>query len=486
MNEPTLQVSMPFVQPGGTFTSTGNAFKPGETVTFSLLGANVATATVGTTGNVPQTTINVPSCVFTQAKPCTSDFGPATLTATGGSSGKVSTATVDITNEWSQGGFGATRPNFEPYDSKIASDIDVGLNTILSLAWKYGTGAAVNASPIVVNGVVYVGNDNGVMSAVGTTSGAPLWTYTTPSGAPIRSSAAIDAAGNVVFGSNDGNLYEVSPSGGLVRTVALSGQLGSPAFAGNQIIVPSSNGNLYDVNDATGALTWTYTLGGAATAPAFDIANNLVVVGDSTGAITAIAGGTGTKQWSYTTGGAAAPPGIDGLGHVDVGSADGNMYQLKEITGGLIWKYAAGAAIQSASAVTASGGIQFGTANGTIILLKPTGKLLLQQEGSKYNNSPIVGIGGVNLNTFVETSSGLIGDTRNDANTPLFAWGYQTGAGFSSSPVVLDGAIYAGAGDGYLYTFTPHGSAPLESAHRAPAIAVTDGPANQWECAANE
>jgi outer membrane protein assembly factor BamB len=57
-----------------------------------------------------------------------------------------------------------------------------------------------------------------------------------------------------------------------------------------------------------------------------------------------------------------------------------------------------------------------------------------------------------------EVSNGLVSCTR--TYTDLDVWKYQTTAGLATAPVILDGTVYVGAGDGNLYAFTSYGLPP--------------------------
>jgi outer membrane protein assembly factor BamB/formylglycine-generating enzyme required for sulfatase activity len=63
-------------------------------------------------------------------------------------------------------------------------------------AWTYDMGDAVKASPVVVDGTVYIGAENGRFAALDLATGQPRWTYEAGSG--ILSSAAV-VGGRVFF-----------------------------------------------------------------------------------------------------------------------------------------------------------------------------------------------------------------------------------------------------------------------------------------------
>ncbi len=418
-NAPTLHTSTYYVPPGQTFTATGNAFRPGETVTFSLFGAAVATATVGATGNVPQTKITMPS---------TAAFGPTSLSATGNTSGKTSTTGVYVSNDWGQYGYGSLRDNWEPYDPVITNTIDVGVNTILSVSWMYSSGAAINAQPSVTDKIAYFGNDGGVMSAINTPSGSPAWKYQIASGAEIRSSPVIDQYGNVIFGANDGNLYVLNSSGGLVTTLNLGGNIGSPAYDNGNLVVASDSGNVYSYADKTWTKNWNATTGAAVhSTPAYDAPSGTVVVGNDSGVVTAFASGTGAVRWTATTGGPITNAPAINNGSVYVGSGDGVLYAYKEATGGLEWSYKADSAIQGAIDVGGGGNINFGTASGQLYSIKPGGTAQFVKK-ALYGNSAVSGMSGVTKTMFVTNATGTVGAMRVSGTQAWNAWSIKPAA----------------------------------------------------------
>jgi outer membrane protein assembly factor BamB len=337
--------------------------------------------------------------------------------------------------------------------------------------------AAVNSSPSVVNGIVYFGNDAGVVSAVVVNTGASQWAYATPSGAPIHSAPAIDPNGTVIVASSDGNLYWIGKTGSLMTSLSLGGTLTSPNVDNGQIFVDSSTGALYEVSDSTGTVTWTSRLSAASSSsPAFDAANDIVVAGDGSGAVTAFNATTGAQLWKAVTGGpVTAAPLILG-GTVYVGSADANFYAINETTGAVTWKYALTGPIVAAASELSGSEIWIGDSNAMTYAFSPSGSLLYSLSLGQTSGA-IVGIANVAGSTFFEMAGGLVAMIRvvNEAGN---AWSYQTATTLSTSPAIVDGTVYIGAADGGLYAFTPQGANPLAKS-RAPAISITD---SNWVC----
>jgi outer membrane protein assembly factor BamB len=122
------------------------------------------------------------------------------------------------------------------------------------LGWRGAMGAPVHSSPAIANDVVYVGADNGRLSAFftqgcgGSFACQPLWTFT--AGGAITASPALDDPffpTTVFVGAGNGRLYAVSAScgacsgGGALRWTADTGApiTSSPVVAGELLYVPS-------------------------------------------------------------------------------------------------------------------------------------------------------------------------------------------------------------------------------------------------------
>jgi outer membrane protein assembly factor BamB len=465
--EPHVTLSTPYVSPGASFSASSTAFKPGEQVSFTFFGSVVATRTATKSGYVPIAKIAVPT---------TATFGPTSLTLTGLTSGKTTSGTVYVRNNWTQSAHDPAHTAQEPNDDTIQASLSIGNNTVLGQSWYYQAGAAVNSSPSVVNGVVYFGNDSGAVSAVVANTGATQWTYQTPSGAPIRSAPAVDSKGSVIVGSTDGSLYWISGAGALLKSLSLGGTLTSPNVDDGQIFVSSTTGSIYSISDTSETVQWTSALSGpSSSAPAFDSVANLVVTGDSSGAITAFNATTGAQLWKTTTGGAVTASPMIFKGNVYVGSADKNFYALNETTGAISWQHALSGPIVASAALYGANQISIGDANGIAYLFTAAGAV--QYTNNAKVKSAVVGIANVFGNTFLEFADGLVGMIRIDGPVP-FGWSTQTAATLSTTPAIVDGTVYIGAADGGVHAYTPQSANPLDR-RKAPVVSITDA---NWVC----
>jgi outer membrane protein assembly factor BamB len=322
----------------------------------------------------------------------------------------------------------------------------------------------------------------GELTAIIASTGAPQWTVPIPSKAAIRTAPAVDPAGNIIVGANDGNVYLFTSAGILSKTVALSGVPTSAAPANGHVYLASGNGTVYDFADSLATVVWSKSLPATThSAPSVDTAANLLIIGDDGGNVTALNAATGAQVWQIHTGGAVTAQAAIQSGTVWIGSGDGTLYVLRETTGAVIWKAAADSAIVAGASVNGIGTVTFGTANGTLYQYTPTGQQVFAQP-TVYGNTAIVGVSSITNNFFVETAGGIVAATRLDAGAPQFPFfEFSAGSPLMTAPTILDSAVYIAAGNGKLYAFTPYGKNPVPAAvHRAgPVITVTDG---QWSC----
>jgi len=206
--------------------------------------------------------------------------------------------------------------------------------------WIHRTGAAVRSSPAVVDGTVYVGSWDGKVSALDAATGALRWTHTTD--APVQSSPAI-ADGLVYVGTNYGSMYALDAATGTPRwTHTTDGPVqSSPAIADGLVYVGSDDRKVYALDAATGTARWMYT-GDSATQSSLAIADGLVYVGSWDRKVYALDAATGAPRWTHAPEGPYWGGSTGSMVHVSssvvgglvyVGSCDGTVYALDAATG---------------------------------------------------------------------------------------------------------------------------------------------------------
>lgn len=108
--------------------------------------------------------------------------------------------------------------------------------------WDSRTWGPVVSSPAVAYDKVFIGSNDGNVSAFNAETGDRMWNFTT--GGNVTSSPAVTADGNVVIGSNDGNIYLLDASTGAFISGCGIGQpidRSSPAVANGLVAIGSDD-----------------------------------------------------------------------------------------------------------------------------------------------------------------------------------------------------------------------------------------------------
>lgn len=108
------------------------------------------------------------------------------------------------------------------------------------LAWRIDRGSPYTSTPLVYDGVLYVVNDNGVLSAYDAASGARFYQARLGAGLSGFSSSPVAAGGHVYIANEDGDLYvvragktfQVDATNSFNETI-----FATPALDGNLLIV---------------------------------------------------------------------------------------------------------------------------------------------------------------------------------------------------------------------------------------------------------
>lgn len=296
------------------------------------------------------------------------------------------------------------------------------------LAWKVPLGGPIIASPVLCEGVLYVGAKDGGFNAVDPATGKVRWRFVAD--APITGTAAV-ADGLAYFQSDAGTIY-------AVRTAD-----GKPAWS------RKTGPDLPFMNYKPGVDFWDYWT----SSPLY--ADGVIYIGGGDGVVRALDARTGAVIWTYATRGRVrATPATDGK-RIHVGSFDGAMYALDRATGKLAWSFQTEGnsdfkigSIQSSAAV-ADGKVLFGSRDYRLYALDAeTGKpaWIAPHKGSWVIGSPAV----VDGKACVGSSDWKVVQCV-DLKTGQELWRTEVGAPAFSSPVIAGQTLMVATLGGVLY-----------------------------------
>ena len=198
-------------------------------------------------------------------------------------------------------------------------------------------------APVLANGVLYLGAQDGNVYALNATTGTLLWKY--HAGYEVEFAPAV-ANGVVYEGSDDGNIYALNANTGALiwKTSIGSCAASSPSVGAGLVFVSPCDAitAIYALDANTGTIVWKSAVGpGYGSTPA--VANGLVYDIISDGSISAFDVSTGTLRWRYPTGyvGNQGPAVVIANGVAYLAWSNDNIYALDAITGALLWDYSA-------------------------------------------------------------------------------------------------------------------------------------------------
>jgi outer membrane protein assembly factor BamB len=291
------------------------------------------------------------------------------------------------------------------------------------LKWKFATRGAMWAAPTVVDGVAYVGSQDGHLYAVDTQTGQEKWKF--DAGLAVMSTPAV-TDDNVYFGSGCVGLDCRRGPGSDYYFYALDRQTGqekwrfkteggvgsSPLLADEVLYFGSEDQHLYAVDSQTGQELWRFKAEDIIfSSPA--LAGDLIYFGAGCDCfpfgerhLYAVDSQTGQERWRFKTGSwvETTPAVADGV--VYFGSGDHHVYALDSQIGQELWRFKIDGVVQEAVSVSAG----------------------------------VVYVGGGDGNLYAI-----------DSQTGQELWRFETGGNLFYGPSIAEGVVYFGGDDRNLY-----------------------------------
>lgn len=333
------------------------------------------------------------------------------------------------------------------------------------------SGASISATPVLDNGTLYVGTQQGTLYALRAKDGTKQWTWTAGPGTRIIHTPVV-AGGTIYLIVPSNGIYALDESTSAKRwqipdtlatevhdvsyLVAANGYIYETAFALFGFIgalAPDSGDLKYQLYPRESDVIPT-------SAPCF--AADSVYIGANDGYVYALDAATpGPELWRAEAGAAkalqlkqatpfyiTATPSVAG-GIVYVGSQDNSVYALDARSGAKMWSFPTNDQITYSSPVIANGVLYIGSTDKNLYALDAhTGQLVWQYAtGGEINGRPTLTDGVVYVGSYDKYVHAV------DARSGKLIRKYQAGGKVFAQPVVADGVLYAVTGNGWVLAF---------------------------------
>ncbi len=309
--------------------------------------------------------------------------------------------------------------------------------------WTFQCEDELRGTPLVYNGVVYVGCYDHNLYALNAADGKFVWKYPTDGGVVTRPAAF---EGNIYIGSQDHRLHTINArSGKVVWTYYTDGPIhSSPRIAENHAFFGSDDRYLHAVNLATGRASWRFETSAEIWSTPY-VGDNLVLVGNENGDFYALDFRAAMKWRFQAKRGITSSPVVQDR-VVYFTSLDGNVYALDIGNGVVLWRFR----MERPSIVTPciqDGMVFTGSADNHIYALDArTAKEIWRfRAENQVSGSPIIYKDAL----YCGTADGHLYCL--EYRTGRLRWKFETKGPITGAPAAFDDIIYFGSSDHFVY-----------------------------------
>ena len=360
-------------------------------------------------------------------------------------------------------------------DASHSGSVSGDTLVIPNLLWSYpietGLEEGGYSSPVIDNGVLYVGSTNGNLYALNATDGTKLWNYST--GGWLNSSPAV--YNGIVY---VGSLALNATTGDKIWNFGPDLMLYSPTIV-NGVEYFGWGCNVYALNAKNGLMLWNSSISSPywqiVSSPA--VVNGIVYIGSCDHNLYALNATNGKQLWVYPTGAYvfSSPTVADGI--VYFVSEDENLYALNASTGERLWSCNdTQCSVNGESVAVANGAIYYVSFDADSqhifgVYLKAlnasTGAQLWSSGPNNCQPFPILMgnvlyVGGIDhLSAFKATDGSLLWDSPPTGNT-------------LASPAYTNGVVYVDSTNCNLYAFGIPSATPSQSPTPATTLSVPE------------
>jgi outer membrane protein assembly factor BamB/tRNA A-37 threonylcarbamoyl transferase component Bud32 len=309
--------------------------------------------------------------------------------------------------------------------------------------WSFECEDEIRGSPLVHNGVVYIGCYDNNLYALDAKNGQFLWKYATEGGIATRP-AALDEA--VFVGSEDFRVHAVTASQGrLVWTYHTEGPIrSSPTVSHGHLFLGSDDSHLHVVNILSGRRAWRADANGPVRSSPL-VASERVYFGCESGDFYCV-DFRGELKWRFKAKRAITSSPILVEGMLYFTSLDWTLYAIEAEGGWQIWRFRMGKPSIS-TPVFAEGKLFVGCADGNIYAVeaRSSRELWRFQTEHQVTGSPIT----MEDSLYVGSVDGSVYCL--DFRSGRQRWRYPTKGPITGTPVISDGVLYVGSTDHRIY-----------------------------------
>lgn len=329
---------------------------------------------------------------------------------------------------------------------KPVSTARITLNSSkINPVWSFRCEDELRGSPIVHNGIVYIGSYDNNMYALHARTGEFIWKYPTEGGVVSRPAAA---EGNIYFGSEDKRVHAVSARNGkIIWTYYTEGPVrSSPHLAEGHLFVGSDDGFLHAVSAGSGRGVWrTDAYAPIRSTPL--VHNEAIYFGTEAGEFICL-DFRGAVKWRFKAKRAVTSSPFIAESFVYFTSLDSILYALEAKTGWVIWRYRMDKG--SISTPCLAGDLIFtGSVDGNIYCINVHSAKEVWRFPTEHQvtGSPIIYkdslyCGSVDGNLYCL-----------EYRTGRLRWQYQTGGPITGTPAAYEDVVYLSSTDHKMYAF---------------------------------
>ncbi len=312
--------------------------------------------------------------------------------------------------------------------------------------WEFPCEDEIRSSPVVSDGVVYVGSFDHNLYAIDAKEGTFIWKYPTQDDV---SSSPFVWGDLVLIGSEDRFMYALlKDTGQIVWSTPTRDRIrGSPRVALDHVFFGSDDHFFYCLAARNGREVWKFeTPSFVRSTPA--VSDEFVYFGASDGSIYALDIQTGKQKWKYSTNRTIISAPFLHDTFLFVGSMDWNIYAIDATAGWAVWNYRTRGWVVSSPAFSEPHGLVYvGSADGNVygIDYERGRKIWSFETEGGVTSSPVVS----NEAVYIGSQDGHLYSL--DAQNGELRWKFFTGAPVVSSPVIWENMVLVGSRNSRLY-----------------------------------